>query len=515
MAINDFLGLTTRMNKAWNAKRSDLIYQQLRITKRKAEDAFAQYLSNDYTIYDVVAENGFANLASKPVGKYICVWKNGQSVGKYTGGYDMRANFFTRHTDVVIMGVKINSQNAIVKILPFVAFDFKYGTDINDYDYNYKLTIQLTNFVIGTGSSPYSIKKVKFLDCFMEELSSNSFNRFYSCAIDRCKIGKTENSIWFQYEQEADSLINVLENNFFEGSPSSACYFRLNKKLTLKNTHIKNFSQGSGNYRGDFQGVGGVQVLNFDNVLFENFKLLMGQLKNDNLFPIYVKDINFYAGDYSNYKFKQGYSDRQKFLSDDATEWALDIEGIMTNENYTNLPVIISTQIQNFRVAGNEYSRRYYQLSFQSDKQFDDAFKTMFAREQSILVWWRDDLDQLLVNAIGGAKKVKNLTLYENNGTTLFDYRNNENFMMVAKDAEHNRVVLCWYEGLVFPTVFTDFFNDIEYTIERCFQILEPPEQVVWRNLLYDYANNSEFINSPIEGSALFQEMTSIFVDKR
>ncbi len=572
---NDFLEITGRFDKAWNAPRSKLITKELRNSRYDVETEYARLIGEAYQLYDIPSEGGLSYLSSKSAGKYLCVWKtvkpaylstpltgtaaagtndtthitlaagasavndyyNGMTI-EFTGGtgsgqfnivtdyngttriatvtktwatapvsgstaykigsYDkLEAGDVTIHTDVIVTAIALDSNNKIVGHTLPVKFKTYTG------DYNYKCTFEYLEFYYCEFQVP--TKKLK--------------------SIKNCKItGVTGGSFWFDdtdiencYFYDNSSITNRAET---KNTTINNCYYQgiglCDLNFILKN----NYSFEIGNMIINKIGVQGAAYIDFQNdtgsngnidlsnVFLKDVCIRFTDVVSNNNSTVYAKNLTLDNSAASNYVIKPGYEDRQTFLSDDVTNWAIDRPALMNDSNYSQLDVLISASLENIRVAGNEYSRRYYELSFRSNNPFDDQFKTMFAREQSLLAVWRTDLDAIFVDASGGPRKVKNLTLYENNGTTEFDYRNNDNFFLLVEDASGNQTVLCWYEGLVFPSAFSDTWDDVTYTVRRCFQVLEPPERMVWRNVL-------PVEDSPVEGSGSFQDMTSIYVDKR
>jgi hypothetical protein len=93
--------------------RTDLIKNNIECRVDDAQAALATYLGLGYAIYDVVAQAGFNNLGTIAAGKYVCVWKGARAASYTLPLYTA----FTRHTDVVIMGIEINTMNQVIGIV--------------------------------------------------------------------------------------------------------------------------------------------------------------------------------------------------------------------------------------------------------------------------------------------------------------------------------------------------------------------------------------------------------------
>ena len=97
--------VTTKVIKKTDFEPSN----KLRLPIWEADNYLKTLLKGGYTIYDVVAEGGFGNLASKAAGKYVCVWKNGwsntaslSSVGVEASNRNAQSIFLRSNSDIWI-----------------------------------------------------------------------------------------------------------------------------------------------------------------------------------------------------------------------------------------------------------------------------------------------------------------------------------------------------------------------------------------------------------------------------
>lgn len=415
------------------------------------------------------------------------------------GGYDyvVADSDVAIHDDVRILGIKIDSSTykieAIDRTLKFLC---EYST-VAHRTFDDKLSLSFVKAYFGTnGSANYAHYYISFNNC---ELHLMNYIEISDMAVFDSNVvycdAAASNALYGYYRDTTISNCKILINNSI--SIGEKVGF-LGNSVIVRNCEIIGSKSGT---LVQFGNVSGLDCV-VDNIYCESIDIAHF---STSVGVIYFKDCTVsYA--FSGVILRSAYPDRQNFISPDSSAYALNTAEIINDENFKNLDVIISSSLNNVRVAGNEYSRRYYEFSFHDSNIVGSEFKTMFAREQSLLVVWRDDLDDTFVNDESGALKIKNLALFEHDGETPYDYRNNENFFLLAEDSDGAECVFCWYQGIVYPSAFSDYWDDYEYTITRCFQILEAPEKMTWRNKI------NGIDDSPVEGSGSWKDCTSVYV---
>jgi hypothetical protein len=515
--LNAYLSNTTSFPKVWNAQRSDLIYRELRASKSEIEKYLADLISNGYTIVDAPA-SGDLDLTSETNAnrKYVVVWKTNDPTGTVnidlTSSMTDSSGSILGNGKVVILGCKLNTYNQVTN--SYLSLDLQFDKN-EDYSDDLELRYMSVDFtfsgILGTAD------KISFNNIE----TTSGFEHFGDITMDYCNI---------DINGGAGLLINIpvsrdfeITNSYFYISESIGyCAFGWYGAYTGKFTNcVFETNSGASGYFGFAGfGYGGAFTLNFENTIFINSLIeIKDEASTSDKSIIYISNSGYTNGSANNYVFKQGYPDRQQFLSSDSTNWALDYTEVNTSGNYSDdLQALITPEFEYTQVPGNDWNRRYYNLNFRSNYQFLDEFKTMFAPETSVLVWWRQDLETdstFGLKVSGSEKKIKNLLLYDNDGTTLTDYRNNENFFILAKDASNNYVVVAWFMGLIYPTVFTDFWDGTTYTVEKVFNLLEPPAQSAARVGMHDFKNDSRIEDGPIDATVRMFDLTSYYVDRR
>jgi hypothetical protein len=95
---------------------------------------------------------------------------------------------------------------------------------------------------------------------------------------------------------------------------------------------------------------------------------------------------------------------------------------------------------------------------------------------------------------------IKNLKLYDT-GLAEYDYKSNDNFIIIANNVSKGNAVFCFYNNKVKGTVFSDWFLDTSYTITDCIILMEVSEI----NDLQNLVNSETLADSPLSnGSIIF-----------
>jgi len=493
---------STTIAKAWNVKRSDFLTRELRTTNNQIQNYINDLITDGYSLVDAPA-NGTINLTalSNSAHKYLVVWQtnsptNTLNVTLSETMTDTGGSIITNNGHVIILGVKLNAE--------YVVTDYDLSLTIvfdTAGDYGHILLLKNVNYF-----SSGTLSAVK-LDWINSTINAN----------DHTVGGAVSN---WQIDNTIIHASGVFSFTYTESLTMNNNRYEVDQRLdhTVDTTHILTFTNCIfspeiviGDLNSDYRfidGGTGTNYINFNNSLVENMILVCTSQTNEGSI-IYYNNITPSFNSSSNYNIKSSNNNRHTFLPKDVTEWTIPIIDIINNANYSSVDVRKTTVLENIRVAGNEFNRRYYVLDFGRMVNVDRSMKTMFAQEQALFVIKRDDINTDLVTT---GKVVNNLSLYDSDGTTLFDYRNNENFFLVLQDSDDNYSVVGWWGGLLYPTVFADYYDNREYAIITAFQILEPPANNSWRNAPTD--GDYDNYNANIEHSNQYQDMTSIFIDR-
>lgn len=240
-----------------SVKKDSLQTKVLEYRVSDAEIMLSQYLAAGFQIYDMTAENGLVALASRPEGKYICVF--GLSA---LAAVSVPLASITPHESVLIMGVITDAFNNISSIASFTMA-------IGAGDYEDKLTVGFGTITALTGNSAQGIQFNSSTitvsdDIFLKDVG------FDSC---RLTIAKNLDVILTRFYQLSNSyIVNSATTGFYYFSYAAA--YSDETRDFIENCHFENFKtysqlRISGKY---FQREYGITNVLFDNdeVAFSN-----------------------------------------------------------------------------------------------------------------------------------------------------------------------------------------------------------------------------------------------------
>lgn len=535
-------------------KQDDIIKTELRNTKIEVDKAYSDYISDGYTIYDISAKGGLTYLSAETPGKYLCVWKDfeptylatpdtgtaqagsattitlaagasavndyyngmvveltgGTGSGQfniitaYNGGtkvatvggtwgtnpnntsvykigdYDyITAGDVTIHTDVVIMGVKLDAYNRItnhtLEITIVATSDytdkllFQYiDVDFDNTGHTVRCNISGVNFrnsnILGyvristSGSTPIEIKNCNIIDSYEVKFFAN-----YGGTI-------------------------LLENCYLKNSRPIDVV--TDRQIDFKNCFLDDVDI-------DVAVIfGGTATCNFYNTMLKNsdFDIQDFEADSDLGKIIYVLNTSFDGGDISTYIIKS-IATTNGFI---VGKYEIDFSKINFSTFYDLTADWSHDNIDDTNYAVGYQHLDYYNAVFLNNYELPDELKK-FSKDYLFVVK-RDDFEADLLNATGGAFKIKNFTLYENDGTTLADFQAMENFLIKATDGT-DTVVFLYMDNVLYGTIFTDIWDDTTYTITQCFQLWKVVQAQGINNLIKQYSNPKANPKSPLGGN--------------
>ena len=462
--------------KVQNVRKTDLISEPLQYRQEDADRIFREYLSAGYIVYDVVSNGGFNALSGKTPGKYICVWINGTPSGTYTS-YNAA---YTTHTDVVIFGVRIDTNYNLVSINN--QFTLSPNVPEGVIDANLRLSFVFCNVIITSNVNNFS---GAILHSKITITATIWIFLYNSPNINHSHLYTTSG-----YGYDCRTALLTIKNCILD-SGIVAYPFGSNQKLILENCATLNNSIGIGISINttimdielkNYFIADGLTVTLFATVLTNNNTIITnntGTLLN-------------ISGTLKKYTALTNY-------------WKSGVQSLTTSyltstNNYKYLNAKIFAQRVSQRGFLGTIKRNFYNLVFDSYFEIDDSLK--YNDDTDLMLVWREDLEtEFSTNLIA---KIKNLLLYKSNGTTVVtNYRNNESFLIYAtRDGQSDYAVFAWHKGEIKPTIYSEVWPDNLYTVVRIFQIWEHPEEVTMLNLY-------NIDDSPIEATYLMQDTTS------
>lgn len=148
----------------------------------------------------------------------------------------------------------------------------------------------------------------------------------------------------------------------------------------------------------------------------------------------------------------------------------LDITTIQSTANYIVQNCKVSPGYNIVDTAVGRFIRNTYNINLAPgwNPPVDDALKETNA--DTFWVVKREDIEATL-----NGKIIKNLKLYDS-GLSLYNYKSNDNFIIIANNATKGNAVFCFYNNKIKGTVFSDQYLDVAYTITDCIILMEPNE---------------------------------------
>ena len=419
------------------------------------------------------------------------------------GDYDyITAADVTIHTDVVVLGVKLDAYNISSKFCDNVYIYINAYNNYNDQlyiKYFQYLELKLPITVVSAlATKIYFENSNIFIKGAYVPISATDL-QLKDCNFKNCYIKLYD--LKYQYEARLRFGINtIIENCIFETEGTGAGRFDIiiyNNTLTFNNCIF----QHDKNQTFRFKNFSGTPFVDFNNCLFWDTELDFDGIKNDNGGILYFFNSEMSGNSYiANYQIKTVATTNGFIVG----KYKIDF----TEIDFNTFVDFTADWKHESVVSDNFWTGRqredYYTALFFDNYLLAETLKKI--SEGFIFVVKREDFEADLLNATGGAFKIKNFTLYENDGTTLADFQANENFIIKATDGTDTAVFL-WMNNILFGTVYGDVWDNTTYTIQQCFQLWEVETFEGVSNTIKKYDEPKAITDSPCSGSVKFNNM--------
>jgi hypothetical protein len=216
---------------------------------------------------------------------------------------------------------------------------------------------------------------------------------------------------------------------------------------------------------------------------FENFPILFksaGVERSDFIFG--VPSINWDAVDFTSFKDVD---------ADYKTEYVID------NTKYFNTG-----------------TRTNYSMTFYANNPIPDDIKR-FSQDQNFFIQ-REDIETDIASS-SGVKSIYNYNFYDTTSfASEFDYDNDENFLIKAYRASDTSQVaeFEFYNNNLYPTVFSDIWDDSVYIIENAFQILEIESITDLKQTIRDKETKQGITDGPLAGTIKFNNLDNEILEE-
>lgn len=483
---------------AWNVKKRNLFVEEIRPTKADIENKVAELTADGYTTY-LISGQGDIDLSALANGKYLVMWGYRPDSAHVFNISKIKTIKNGSHTDVIIIGCYF-TDGQVDLILSNVKIAFPNAGSAEDY--NDQFGFYGFSGVSSEGAVSRTLVNVRWEKVNFDFAGSPIFY-LRDCVYNECLFLKSGGRLEFQIYNTAK---NVIQNCAVDG------------QLTTSEVNVKHYVTPV--------------TMSLINVMFKNCpeltigRSLTGTFEFENLYiekcVVYWwnpatpgKNIIQYKNIYPTGTGNMAgirYSFQELTMRDiiPNIQFTLDYSNILNDDNFIDLPAYITPVRKTQRGLINRIRRGYYNLNFRPEEDINDDLK--FWDDDDLLVVLREEEETDLIG-----KKIKHMSLYESNGTTPLDYRNDESFLIVMQDEGfgiYGYKTAAWHKGQLVKTIFSDIFmhafnSNLNFTIKRCFQIWQSPDEVSLRNMNVGI----NVTNCPVEGNILYQDITSMVID--
>jgi hypothetical protein len=487
--------------QAWTAKKSDFWTVQKQIRVKDIMLAIAQYLQNDYEIVNApttgVIDLTGLTIASK---KALVIWRDALTGPVTINVVKTLNDSVGALTSVVILGIQLDSNNRPENpSFLNTAIDIQLtGAAEPGLNYLKKLTLRYLKANI-TFITDIGVKGIYLYDNSV--VFGSGTKAFYDSEFKRNILNITTGSLidinaWSADIEFEDNYVHngagIFSLGTYVGGATGNYYTRIANCVFKDIVNL----QIHGN-----EGFGYIGKVAISNILIENCSGNWADSYSDDINYIYFKDavsgfgvdnkniLIPWTGDYFNGSFFSGHD-------------VLDVTGIKNTNNYSLLEAYFWDSRQSIRKSLATITRNGFEHEFQENVEVGLEHKN--TGDEYYRLIHETEMEEVLVNDSAGPMYIKNLTIYENGGTE-YDYRNDQSFLIIARDSSDNVAVFGFINERLYETVFTDVWNNVQYEIEFCFSGKRMLENTKLRNVNTDD-------NSPISGSLDTQDMTSAVI---
>lgn len=473
-----------------NIPSSKIWKDNLKVNRWDIIKYYNSLIDAGYTIFDAPA-SGLLDLSALANGNYVICWKTNDPTGDFSISSSTTKS--GAH-NVVILPVKLGAQNQIIQahINPTINLAVT-------YNFSNKLTLAYGSFSIKQYPGGYSPESIVFDHCYLEGYYGDVNNfQFSFCELVIDDVGEPFHYgrvLYPNYSVDSD-IVNC--RFIWKGQPSGSHGMMIDLnggKVQFINCEF--IDQTEAQTPSLVVNALSAQTLNFQNTFFDGVSIGMSvYVSQDNGLPIYADNPQLSGSYVNNYFIIPAKWALNKYLKG---YYHLETDEIKDRSSQETLDAIITQQRKSIRKSLGTIKRMYYNIQFREDYLVSDKLK--YFDDEDLLLVYRTDIETLMVNDPSGARKIKNLSLYENDGTTPYNYRNGENFLILASDGT-NDYVFGYYKDRLHFTVFTDAWENTLYTVTDVFHLLRTPTEVSIRNVW-------PTADSPMSGNVLYQDLTS------
>ncbi len=492
------------VEKVANLQRKDLYGHTIDWDLQDAEIEFKELFASGYVIYDVVAEGGFENLSTKTPGNYVCVW-----IGDPAGVYSIIASDFNIHTNVIILGLKLDSGLGIVQYNITISITYSDTVAWTNTDYIYWFKYININ---AYGSCTTYLARLAYESCnitFLNNSGESNILGFLTIKMTNVHVYYSNYMLTLGSGNVRDTELENVIIEEIQASNMSMFILQINNngyRLSLKNVLVQNIHHAEVN----FQKVGG-GLIRFEtiNTYITNCKIVY-QYTNPYIGNLYGIQYIYV----SNNTLGTSLSTRNLIFveiikSNITAELIGSYQSVTlasnlftTTTGYITRAVKIKHSKDSFRGSLGIIKHNFYNINYLPTKKISESLK--YYDDYDIEIRWRYDIEaEFTVLEIA---KIKNKEFYKSNGTTLVStYRKSESFLIYCEDnaTAGSYAMFAFHMGHICLTLWCSnkvSFNSV-WNILRVVNIREFPEKV-------DFSTTQDITNGPVEMDILMEDIT-------
>lgn len=465
----------SRAIKVQNLRSTDLITNNLENRMEDADAYIRSLLAQGYVIYDVAAHGGFGTVYTTPGVNILCVFVNADPAGPYS--FD--SSFMYGHSNVVLTGIRLDSGNNVVK---------------------HSLAYSLTNVAYYSGGNYtiFAFANITFASSGqniiqMKGVVNSTITMTYYVSFDVNHLIININSTFI------GGVLNITNSPPYPTTFQN-CVIRSDISTPYATSLLALTNCLLHGTISIWSGSAGIIDLTLNNVYLDNAAAVTIQ---SNIGITCLTGFNIVNAPYN--ASLSGAINALSIIRNNTIYWYNDKTQIVTSylTSTTNFVVAyahIAHQRKSIRGPLGTIKRNYYNIQFDAIFSISDSLK--YNDDGDLMLVWRDALETEFTTDL--IAKIKNYQFYKSDGTTLVStYRNAESFLILAQRvSDSSYTVFAWHKGMIWATIYGEVWRDSLYTIIRCFQIWEHPEEVSLLNLY-------TMTDSPVEATYLMQDATS------
>lgn len=447
------------------------------------EKTFFDYVQSGYTLYDVTASSGYAGLSTVSTGNVLCYYTATPSTAYQT----VSSSAVGIHDNVIITGILYSS--GVITNYNLDTY-LELGSSATNGDFDDKLYLYGLNLYRENNTKPTDSFNIN--NCTIKESGTNTAG-----APMFLSLVNINNSVFYD-ELYVSNTTNYSINNCEFIANNSTSKISFEKPGNINNVSINGYNS-----------VKFSSSLNTDNNIYVSDTtsfLILGNIKT-----VFINNTIGFFSTARTAQFKPSSTDKQQFVFGvPSINWDLvdftDFQEV--DADYKTEYVIDNTKFFNTGTRTN------YSMTFYGNNPIPDEVKK-FSQDQYFFVQ-REDIETDLASS-SGVKSIYNYNFYNTTAASSeYDYSNDENFLIKCYRASDTSQVatFAYFNNQLYPTVFSDVWDDNVYIIENCFMIWEIESITDLKAPIRDKDSKQGITDGPLQGTIRFNNLDNELLEE-